>query len=236
MMGRGRLDTSRSEAVWLVVIVVGSRLADPLMASESTPETSKKTRDGDTGKRVLRIRDAHDWVWRLSLCVLAAAVGYGGLRALRSGTSDPEAIWKEAEANVEAGKFDAVDSAVAQLIRLRKPNASDWYLRGQLAVARHEADAAIAFLSRVPDDHGLAAQARLLAGQTELRRSRVRYAEEWLVAATRLDPRLVQAHRELIYIYATLLRRAELECRVHRSVDADGPLVRQCLSLGSVAR
>ena len=50
----------------------------------------------------------------------------------------------------------------------------------------------------------------MLAGQTELRRSRVRYAEEWLIAATRLDPRLVQAHRELIYIYATQLRRAEL--------------------------
>ena len=51
---------------------------------------------------------------------------------------------------------------------------------------------------------------RLLAGQTELRRSRVRYAEEWLIAATRVDPRLVQAHRELIYIYSTQLRRTEL--------------------------
>ena len=51
---------------------------------------------------------------------------------------------------------------------------------------------------------------RLLAGQAELRRSRVRHAEAWLIAATRLDPRLVQAHRELIFIYSTLLRRAEL--------------------------
>ena len=85
----------------------------------------------------------------------------------------------------------------------------DWFLRGQLAVARHHADEAIDLLSRVPDDH-YRARARLLAGQTELRRSRVRYAEEWLIAATRLDPRLVQAHRELIYIYGTQLRRAEL--------------------------
>ena len=131
-------------------------------------------------------------------------------RAVPSATSDPEAIWKQAEADLEAGKLDAVDSAAEQLGRLRKPTASDWFLRGQLAVARHDGDKAIDLLAQVPDGHGLAARARLLAGQTELRRSRVRYAEKWLVAATRLDPRLVQAHRELIYIYATLLRRAEL--------------------------
>lgn len=53
--------------------------------------------------------------------------------------------------------------------------------------------------------------ARLLAGQTELRRDRVRRAEQWLIAAIRLDPRLVQAHRELIFIYSTQLRRIELD-------------------------
>jgi tetratricopeptide (TPR) repeat protein len=62
----------------------------------------------------------------------------------------------------------------------------------------------------VPDGHRAAPRARLLAGQAELRRSRVRHAEAWLIAATRLDPRLVQVHRELIFIYSTLLRRAEL--------------------------
>ena len=66
------------------------------------------------------------------------------------------------------------------------------------------------FCRGCPTTTHLAPRARLLAGQTELRRSRVRYAEEWLIAATRLDPRLVQAHRELIYIYGTQLRRTEL--------------------------
>ncbi len=32
---------------------------------------------------------------------------------------------------------------------------------------------------RVPDEHFMAAQARMLAGQTELRRDRVRLAEEF---------------------------------------------------------
>jgi tetratricopeptide (TPR) repeat protein len=153
---------------------------------------------------------AREWIWRLSLCVVALVVGYGGLRAVRWGTTNAEEIWKQAEADLETGKLDSVDSAVEQLSRLRKPNPLDWFLRGQLAVARHHADEAVEFLSRVPDDHYLAPRARLLAGQTELRRSRVRFAEEWLIAAIRLDPRLVQAHRELIYIYATQLRRAEL--------------------------
>jgi tetratricopeptide (TPR) repeat protein len=136
--------------------------------------------------------------------------GYGGLRAVRRAMTNPDEILKQAEADLQTGQLDSVDSAVERLSRLRKPNALDWFLRGQLALARHHADEAIDLLSRVPDDHYLAPRARLLAGQTELRRSRVRYAEEWLIAATRLDPRLVQAHRELIYIYATQLRRAEL--------------------------
>jgi tetratricopeptide (TPR) repeat protein len=142
--------------------------------------------------------------------VIALAVGYVGLRAVRLGTTNPDEIWKQAEAELENGDLDSVDRAIEQLRRLRKPDPLDWFLRGQLAVARHHQDEAIDFLSRVPDGHRAAPRARLLAGQAELRRSRVRHAEAWLIAAARLDPRLVQAHRELIYIYSTLLRRAEL--------------------------
>lgn len=142
--------------------------------------------------------------------MLALAVGYGGLRAVRLGTTNPDEIWKQAEADLQNGKLGPVDLALKQLSRLRKPTPMDWFLRGQLAFVRKHADEAIDFLSRVPDDHYLAARARLLAGQTELRLNRPRHAEEWLIAATRLDPRLVQAHRELIYIYGTQLRRAEL--------------------------
>jgi tetratricopeptide (TPR) repeat protein len=143
--------------------------------------------------------------------VVALAVGYVGLRAVRLGTTDPDEIWKQAEADLGDGKFDAVDRALEQLSRLRKPDPLDWFLRGHLAVARQRADEAIDFLSRVPDGHRAAPRARLLAGQAELRRGRARHAEMWLTAATRLDPRLVQAHRELIYIYGTQLRRAELD-------------------------
>ena len=49
-----------------------------------------------------------------------------------------------------------------------------------------------------------------MAGQLQLRRHRVRFAEEYLRKAVALDPRLAQAHRELIYILGYQLRRAEL--------------------------
>ena len=83
-------------------------------------------------------------------------------------------------------------------------------LRGQLALAQHRPDDALAELARVPDDHYMAAQARLLAGQVEIRRDRFRFAEPALREAVRLDPKLVQAHRELILIYGFQLRRSEL--------------------------
>src|SRR5262249_5916091 len=73
------------------------------------------------------------------------------------------------------------------------------------------ADQALDDLAHVPDSHRMAAQARLMAGQVELRRDRLRFAVEALRAAVRLDPRLVQAHRELIYIYGLQLRRAVLD-------------------------
>jgi tetratricopeptide (TPR) repeat protein len=83
-------------------------------------------------------------------------------------------------------------------------------LRGQLALGLGRPDEALAELARVPDEHYMAARARLLAGQIELRRDRFRFAEEALREAVRLDPKLVQAHRERINIYGYQLRRPEL--------------------------
>ena len=95
------------------------------------------------------------------------------------------------------------------LSRLRAPTASDWFLRAELAAIQDHLDDAIADLEQVPDEHPFAAQGRLIAGQVERRRDRLRYAEQALLDAIRLDPSLVQAHRELIRIYGIQLRRPE---------------------------
>lgn len=81
----------------------------------------------------------------------------------------------------------------------------------QLAVINDRPEQALADVERVPDDHETAAQARLLTGQVELRRFRLRFAGDAIRAAIRINPRLVQPHRELIYIYGLQLRRAELQ-------------------------
>ncbi len=100
---------------------------------------------------------------------------------------------------------------MARLDQLRAPTPMDWFLRAQLALARNQADLAIASLARVPDVHHLAARARLLTGQIERQENRLRLAEDAFCAAIRLDPSLVQPHRELIYIYGMQLRRPEIQ-------------------------
>jgi Flp pilus assembly protein TadD len=146
----------------------------------------------------------------MSGVVAAAALGLGGYLAIRQEAPNADAVWEQAQVDLRANRLDRVGRAVAHLERLREPTPLDRLLRGQLAVALGRADQACAELSRVPDDHGLAAQARLLAGQIELRRDRFHRAVEALREAVRLDPKLVQAHRELIYIYGFQLRRADL--------------------------
>ncbi len=144
------------------------------------------------------------------MTAVALGIGYYGVRSMRPEPSNPDALWAQAEQEFMAGRYERVDLAMDQLRRLREPTPLDWFLRAQLAMARKNDDQALNDLARVPDGHYMAAQARMLAGQTELRRDRVQRAEEFLHAALKLDPSLVQAHRELIYIYGMQLRRSEL--------------------------
>jgi tetratricopeptide (TPR) repeat protein len=148
----------------------------------------------------------------MSGLALVAAVGLGawGYRAIRTESSDPEALWSRAQADLRDGRLDEAERGLARLGRLRQPTPPDRMLRGQLAMAVGRPDEALAELARVPDDHDMAAQVRLLAGQFERRRDRFRFAEEALREAIHLDPKLVQAHRELIIIYGYQRRRSEL--------------------------
>jgi tetratricopeptide (TPR) repeat protein len=157
--------------------------------------------------------------WRRSLrlagfglALTVVALGVWGYGAIRRESLSPDAIWAQAQVDLRAGQIDRVEKAVARLGRLRPPTPLDRMLRAQLAVARVRAEEALAELARVPDDHHMAAQARLLAGQIELRYYCLRAAEQSFREAIRLDPKLVQAHRELICIYSLQLRRAEV-CR-----------------------
>jgi predicted Zn-dependent protease len=149
------------------------------------------------------------WV-ALTAAATAAILGAWAVRG-RTGTgADPELVLRQAEADFAAGQIDRAESALARLARLRAPTPPDRFLTAQVATIRHRYDAAVAELALVPDSHPVAASARLLTGQVELRRHRAGSAERSLRAAIALDPTLVQAHRELIYIYGVMLRRPEL--------------------------
>jgi tetratricopeptide (TPR) repeat protein len=138
--------------------------------------------------------------------VLAAAVGW----AFWPASPRTEVIWQRAQENLRSGRYDEVKTDLARLARLRAPTPLDWYLRAQLAKAQNQPDVALECLGRVPDDHPIAAEMRLLAGAIERQCDRVRRAEEAFRAAEHLDPSLVQAHRELINIYGLHVRRPEI--------------------------
>jgi tetratricopeptide (TPR) repeat protein len=116
----------------------------------------------------------------------------------------------QAEAELAAGRFDNAAAALVRLERLGPPTIDDWMLRARLAIGRGRTDDALAALARVPGNHPRAAEASFRQGQLELRRDRVRAAEAAFSRALQHYPRLVQARRELVYIYAMQLRRAEL--------------------------
>jgi predicted Zn-dependent protease len=145
----------------------------------------------------------------IALTALTALIGLYALRFRRS--PGPDGLWQRGQSALNAGRIDEAEDAAMSLSRLRDPTPWDWMLQAQVDVARNRPDEALSKLDRVPDDHPAAAPARLLAGQVELRRKRVRTAEQYLRNAVRLDPKQVSAHRELIYIYGYQLRRRELD-------------------------
>ena len=156
----------------------------------------------------------------LGLAALAAA---GLAAAFLWPSPDPNVLARRASEAFMARDFASAEADLARVHRLRPPTPLDRMLEGQLAIVNGRPDEALVALDRVPDDYPMAAQARLQAGQLELRRSRYSAAERHFLDAVRLDPKSVQARRELIYIYGMQLRRADLG-RTFRALSALAPL------------
>lgn len=149
--------------------------------------------------------------WRpLALVVIVGvATGFGVIELRR--TEDPRAVFERAVTAFEAGDQASAEAGLQRVNRLRSPTPLDWGLRARLEMAGNRTDRALDALGRIPDGHALGPWARLTAGQLEVRRHRMPAAEQALRHALRLDPGLVQARRELIYVLAMQLRRGELD-------------------------
>ncbi|WP_165219125.1 tetratricopeptide repeat protein [Aquisphaera insulae] len=123
---------------------------------------------------------------------------------------DADRVWQAGQEALREERFDDAESALRTLEKLRPPTPIDWLFRAQVELARDRLDPALDSLSHIPDGHEMAPQARMMAGRVELKRHRARDAERLFREASRLDPKLAAAHRELIYILGYQLRRTEL--------------------------
>jgi tetratricopeptide (TPR) repeat protein len=147
----------------------------------------------------------------LGLVLLAAGLAAGTAAALwLAWRPDPDEVYESALAALEAGRFEKAGAALDRLARLRTPTVLDRGVRARLDIARGRIDDAVAALGTIPDDHPLASWAALRVGQLERQRHRLRFAERALKHALQLDPGLIDARRELIYILGVQLRRREL--------------------------
>jgi tetratricopeptide (TPR) repeat protein len=161
--------------------------------------------------------------------VLAAAAltGAGAIWMVRS-RPDPEEVWKEAEADIRAERWESARAGLRRLERLRKATGEDWLLRAQIATAAGDDAAGLEALSHVPEDHPLYPQSLYMAGLIERRHLRLRYAEAAYRKALACDPGLVSAHKELIYILGMQSRRRELDAEF-RALSRVAPLTHRDL-------
>src|SRR5436309_12642597 len=81
---------------------------------------------GEPLVKVPRETDRRPWGW-LGLAVIAVAGGVGTWMA-GGGNANPDLVWKQAEIDFRAKRYDRADAALTRLRRLRAPTALDWML------------------------------------------------------------------------------------------------------------
>lgn len=133
------------------------------------------------------------------------------LLSRRGSHEDPQALWVQAQKHLQSGDVAAAEDGLATIRGLRAPTSLDRCLEAQVAVARGRLEEALSALGQVPRDDPAAGQALLLTGRIQRQKNLMRAAEDAFRAAIASDPRLVDAHRELIYLLGMQLRRRDLD-------------------------
>lgn len=122
----------------------------------------------------------------------------------------PEMLSASARAAVLAQKWTRSAELLDRLAALRPLATDEVMLLAETESNMGRSRAAVDRLSAISDTDPAAPHARLLAGQIARKGNQMRRAEQFLRSALELDRGLVQAHRELIYLYGMQSRRAEL--------------------------
>jgi tetratricopeptide (TPR) repeat protein len=175
------------------------------------PDRAMTTSESHSGTSVRddRIRKRRSLAWAAAIMVPLAILG--AAVTLSRTHKDPQSLWNEAHNALQSGDAAAAEAKLAMIGRLRSPTSSDLSLSAQIAVKNGRFDEALSALNHIPKDDALAAQGWLLAGRIERQRNRIRASEEYFRKALARDPRLIGAHKELIYILGMQLRRREVD-------------------------
>lgn len=160
-------------------------------------------------------RGRRAWVL-VALTLLAGAVGATAWWLWpRRPDRDPMrlGLLRQALEEFNAGRLEKADTILARREADGVATSLDWMLRARVAEGQGRLREAIGYLEQIPDADKIAAQARLKAGQIERARHHARAAEAAFLRALAIGPGLVQAHRELAYIYALQRRKADCDAQ-----------------------
>ncbi|WP_435011026.1 tetratricopeptide repeat protein [Tundrisphaera lichenicola] len=133
---------------------------------------------------------------------------------------NPALLRQRANMAAQQGRWE---EAEAMLGRLSDPTANDWLLRALVATSLNRPESAIEYLAKIPPDGPWAARVALLTSRAELGRFRARPMEDALHLALRLDPKIAEARRSLLYLYGVQGRRREM-LEQFAALAAQGPL------------
>jgi tetratricopeptide (TPR) repeat protein len=141
-----------------------------------------------------------------------AAIAIAAVLCNGCSREDPRDLSYRAQAEFDAGRPDEAEAALAKLAQIRKLTVSERLLRSRVASDRGLFDLAIAALEN-PSPPTKGPDAALFAsrrGELEVERRRFRAAEAELKRALVLNPRAVDAHRRLIWLYMQQGRSTEI--------------------------
>ncbi|MBX6314711.1 MAG: tetratricopeptide repeat protein [Isosphaeraceae bacterium] len=120
-------------------------------------------------------------------------------------------LWEQAKEEFKAQRWGRAEASLRRLARTGPLTTEQKILWSDVARNQGHPEQALALLADVPDSDPLASRVQLVRGQIELRWKHLPAAERHLRRALELDPKLIPAHRELIFIYGMQLRRAEID-------------------------
>jgi predicted Zn-dependent protease len=193
----------------------------------------------DVAIKALAAPRAREWLRPVLLGVMAlliVASAWVARRLWQGSPEGPEDLLPRAHAAWSSGRLDEAEALLAALARLGRPRSvPERLLRAQTARERGRIDDALAALDGVPESGPDAALIWRSRGLLQFERNRAVPAEAALLESLKHDPKMAEARRGLIDLYAIQGRRGELGAQF-RALARQGALTFDDLYLWCLGR